>query len=194
MHKHQQSESSNNIQHLAVSVPKVAYQCSEEYWGKHTTLSNTIRDANRVCSLRVIIITSARTLKIICEAGKMVERDAALYTISSCEKDILELCGDCVVLLDAFEDMDIITAAEKDDAYENEDFTCVIAKLKEKINADPGFFMKFCLHIKQIKGLSSIASTLLGEFFSNNHIKFIIHTTVTHADENAVWLGSSCVY
>ena len=98
-----------------------------------------------------------------------VERDAALYAIWSHEKEILELCGECGEAMDAFEEINIITMAEKDDAYEKDDFTCVITKLKEKINADPGFFVQFCLHIKQIEELSSIASTLLGEFVSNNH-------------------------
>ena len=98
----------------------------------------------------------------------MMERDAALYAISSCEKEILELCEECEEAMYAFEDLNIITTAEMDDANERDDFTCVIVKLKENINADPGFFVKFCLHIKQIEELSSIASTLLGEFVSNN--------------------------
>lgn len=98
-----------------------------------------------------------------------VERDAALYAIWSHEKDILDMCGDCEEAMDAFEEINIITTAEKDDAYEKDDFTCVITKLKEKINADPGFFVQFCLRIKEIEGLSSIANTLLSEFVSNNH-------------------------
>ena len=93
-----------------------------------------------------------------------VEREAALYALSSYEEEILGLCGDCLEALDAFEELNVITTDEKDVAYEEEDFTCVIANLTEKINQDPGFFVKFCLHIKKIEGLSSIADILLGEF------------------------------
>lgn len=93
-----------------------------------------------------------------------VERVAALYALSSYEGEILELCGDCVEAMDAFEELNIITTEQKDAAYEDGDFTCVITKLREKINADPGFFVDICRHIKQIEELSSIADTLLGEF------------------------------
>jgi hypothetical protein len=93
-----------------------------------------------------------------------VERDAALYAISSYEGEILRLCGDCEEAMDAFEELGIITTGEKDVAYEKDNFTCVITKLREKINIDPGFFMQFCLHVKQIKELSGIANTLIGEF------------------------------
>ncbi len=93
-----------------------------------------------------------------------VDREAALYALSSYQEEILRLCGDCVETLDAFEELSIITTKEKDDAYETERFTDAIAKLTEKIKADSGFFVEFCRHIKQIDELRGIADTLLGEF------------------------------
>lgn len=110
-----------------------------------------------------------------------VERDAALYAILSYEKEILYLCGDCEEAMDAFEDLNMITTDEKDVANETEDFTCVIAKLKEKISTDPGFFMEFCLHIKQIEGLNGIANTLLGVFptIINDHGRLFIIIILT---------------
>lgn len=93
-----------------------------------------------------------------------VDREAALYALSSYKEEILGLCRDCVEALDAFEELNVITTDEKDVAYEREDFTCVITKLTEKIKQDPGFFVEFCLHIKKIEELSSIADILLGEF------------------------------
>ena len=112
-----------------------------------------------------IIITHAAIREI--ETEKMddrVEREAALSALSSYEGEILRLCGECVEAMDAFEELNIITTDEKDAAYEDGGFTFAIAKLKEKITADPGFFVEFCRHIKKIEELSSIAATLLGEF------------------------------
>ena len=94
------------------------------------------------------------------------ERQAALAAISSHKDEILRFCQEDVDLLDALEELTVITQEEKDKANESDKYGLVIPKLEEKINLDPSFFIKFCHHISQNnqkKDLLNLAKSLVGE-------------------------------
>ena len=92
-----------------------------------------------------------------------VEKQAALNAISRHEDKILRCCEDAVDLLDALEELMVISQEEKDYANENEKYGLVVRRLKETIENDPSFFNRFCHHITQKKDLSSIAASLVGK-------------------------------
>ena len=91
------------------------------------------------------------------------ERQAALAAISSHKDEILSSCQEDVDLLDALEELTVITQNEKDKANESDEYGLVIPRLEEKIDLDPGFFNKFCHHISQKKELLNLAKSLVGE-------------------------------
>lgn len=94
-----------------------------------------------------------------------MEREAAQYSISVHREDILELCDDSVELLDAFEQLNIITTEEKDDANANEDYDAVLGRLSERMDSDPEFFVDFCRYLKSLEESSAkiLADSLLRE-------------------------------
>ena len=92
-----------------------------------------------------------------------LEREAALYALSVLNEEVLTSCQEDVEMLDALEELGIITGEEKDDANENEEYGGVIEKLRGKIDADPCFFVEFCRHIQPLEELQSLAKRLLGE-------------------------------
>ena len=95
-----------------------------------------------------------------------LEREAALHSLSIHNEELLQSCKDNADMLDAFEELEIITEEEKDDVNDsdNEDYGSVIDKLRAKIEADPNFFVRFCQHTKKVEDLESLAESLLGEF------------------------------
>lgn len=96
-----------------------------------------------------------------------LEREAALYSLSSLNREVLKSFEDGVEMLDALEEVKVITGEEKDDANEKEEYHVVLEKLKEKIDADPNFFVVFCRHIQQQEELRSLSKRLLGESTGN---------------------------
>ena len=95
-----------------------------------------------------------------------LEREAALSTLSSLDEEIHRLCVESVEMLDAFQELNIISQDEKDDANENEDYGDVLKKLREKVVADPSFIVMFCSHIKQVEELSDLAKRLSGKLMN----------------------------
>ena len=93
-----------------------------------------------------------------------LEREAALRSLSVHGEELLRSCEMNVDMLDSFEEMEIITEDEKDDANDSGDYGRVIDKLRTKIDADPSFFESFCRHIKKVDELKSLADKLLGKF------------------------------
>lgn len=93
-----------------------------------------------------------------------LEREAALCSLSIHSEELLRSCKENVDMLDTLEELEIITENEKDDANDSEDYSSVVDKLVTKIEGDPGFFENFCLHIKKVEELESLADSLLGEF------------------------------
>lgn len=93
------------------------------------------------------------------------EREAALHSLSQHEKEILELCEDTVEVLDALEELEIITREEKDDANDSEDYSTVLSKLNERMSSNPSFFVDFCCHLQRLgeSNVTSLAESLLGE-------------------------------
>ena len=92
------------------------------------------------------------------------EKEAALHSLSIHSEELVSSCRENVDVLDAFEDLEIITEDEKDDANESEDYSIVMDKLRAKVEGDPSFFESFCQHIKKVDELESLADSLLGEF------------------------------
>lgn len=95
-----------------------------------------------------------------------LEREAALSALSSLDEEILRLCEESVEMLDAFQELKIISQDEKDDANENEDYDHALKKLREKVVADPNFIVVFCNHIKHVKELSDFAKRLNGKLMN----------------------------
>lgn len=93
-----------------------------------------------------------------------LEREAALQSLSVHSEELLRSCKENVDMLDALEELEIITEDEKDDANDSEDYSSVMDKLRVKIEGDPSFYDSFCLHIKKVEELESLADSLLGEF------------------------------
>ena len=93
-----------------------------------------------------------------------LEREAALQSLSIHSEELLRSCIENADMLDAFEELEIITEDEKDDANDSEDYSSVMDKLRAKVEGDPNFFERFCLHIRKVEELESIADSLLGEF------------------------------
>ena len=91
-----------------------------------------------------------------------LEREAALQSLSIHSEELLRSCKENVDMLDAFEDLEIITEDEKDDANDNGDYSSVMDKLRAKVEGDPSFFERFCLQIKKLDELESLADNLLG--------------------------------
>ena len=100
-----------------------------------------------------------------------LEREAALKSLSIHNEELLQSCKDNADMLDAFEELEIITEEEKDDVNamdDSEGYGSVIDKLRTKISeGDPSFFVKFCQHIKKVDELESLAESLLGGFSSH---------------------------
>lgn len=90
------------------------------------------------------------------------ERLAALNTLSSFEKEITSSCNESFDMLEAFENLEIITEEEKDDANDEQDYSGVMDKLRTKVDSDPNFFVEFCRHIQRSDELSELAGKLLG--------------------------------
>lgn len=93
-----------------------------------------------------------------------LEREAALQSLSIHSEELVRSCKENVDMLEAFEELEIITEDEKDDANDSEDYSSVMDKLRAKIEGDPSFFESFCQHIKKVDELESLADKLLGEF------------------------------
>lgn len=96
------------------------------------------------------------------------ERVAAQYSLSTHNEAILEVCEDNVELLDALEELEIITTDEKDDAFENDDYNTVLGRLSERIDSNPGYFVDFCSHLQSLgespqSSVKTLAGSLLGE-------------------------------
>ena len=93
------------------------------------------------------------------------EREAALYSLSKYNEEILRLCEDSVEVLDAFEVLEIISTEEKDDANANDDYSTVLGKLSERMDNNPSFFVDFCCHLQGLgeSSIKSLAESLLGE-------------------------------
>ena len=94
-----------------------------------------------------------------------LEKQAALAAISGHKGEILRCCDDAVDLLDALEELEVMSQEEKDNANEHEDYELVVPRLTQKIEIDPSFFNRFChhIHVTQNKELSSLAEGLVGE-------------------------------
>ena len=102
-----------------------------------------------------------------------LEREAALRSLSIHSEELVSSCRENVDVLDAFEDLGIITEDEKDDANESEDYSIVMDNLRAKVEGDPSFFESFCQHIKNVDELESLADNLLGEF--THFLNEVIH-------------------
>ena len=94
------------------------------------------------------------------------ERQAALESLCRYNDEIIGSCKSSADMLDAFEQLGVITEEEKDDANDTEDYSGAISKLKEKIDEDPNFFVVFCRHIQSEDDLSGLARNLLGRYSS----------------------------
>ena len=92
-----------------------------------------------------------------------LEREAALRSLDSLSDRILRACQDEDEMVDALEDLEVVTRGEKNDANEAGDYTGVIEKFRQRVDSDPGFFTKFCAHIQTIEALSDIAVDLTSE-------------------------------
>ena len=90
------------------------------------------------------------------------ERQAALDSLCRYNDEIIGLCKSSVDMLDALEQLGVITEEEKDDANDTEDYSGAISKLMEKIEKDPNFFVDFCRRIQCEDDLSNLARNLLG--------------------------------
>ena len=91
------------------------------------------------------------------------ERQAALSAITRHSEEILRCCEETVEVLDALEELNVLSLEEKDYANEENDYSEVVPRLKKNIEIDPGFFNKFCRCITQKKELSDLAKGLVGE-------------------------------
>lgn len=96
-----------------------------------------------------------------------LERQAALAAISEHNDEILRCCEESADMLDALEELKVISQKEKDDANESEDYDLVVPRLREKIKIDPSFFNRFCHHITRKKELSNLAESLVGELIQH---------------------------
>ncbi len=92
-----------------------------------------------------------------------LEKQAALAAISRHNDEILRCCEESADILDALEELKVLTQKEKDDANERENYDLVVPRLRENIKIDPSFFNRFCHHITQRKELSNLAEVLVGE-------------------------------
>ena len=123
-----------------------------------------------------VVLTYARVhQRYIGEMDDRLEREAALGALSSLNEEILKLCEEGVEMLDAFQELDVISQGEKDDANENDDYGDALEKLKKRIDKDPNFIVVFCSHIKQVKELSDFATRLSSKLsYIINHNKVCI--------------------
>ena len=101
-----------------------------------------------------------------------LEREAALSALSSFYEEILRLCEEGVEILDAFQELNIISQDEKDDANENEEYDDALEKLKERVYKDPNFIVVFCSHIKKVKELTDLAKRLSGKLMSAGSVRW----------------------
>ena len=92
-----------------------------------------------------------------------LEREAALQSLSIHSEELVRSCKENVDMLEAFEELEIITEDEKDDANDSEDYSSVMDKLRAKVKDDPSFFESFCQQIKKVDELENLADRLLGE-------------------------------
>ena len=101
-----------------------------------------------------------------------MEREAALHSLSIHEEELLELCKDTVEVLDAFQELEIITQEEKDDANDSEDYSTVLAKLSERMNDNPSSFVNFCYRLRDLgeSNVTSTADSLLGEPYTRARV------------------------
>ena len=100
-----------------------------------------------------------------------LEREAALQSLSIHSEELIRSCKENVDMLEAFEELEIITEDEKDDANDSEDYSSVMDKLRAKVEGDPSFFESFCQHIKKVDELENLADKLLGEFWCHFQVK-----------------------
>lgn len=91
------------------------------------------------------------------------ERDAALLSLNSLSDRLLQACQDEDEMVDALEELEVVTRGEKNDANEAGDYTGVIEKFRRKVDRDPEFFTKFCAHIQNVEALSDILVELTSE-------------------------------
>ena len=91
-----------------------------------------------------------------------LERQAALESLCRYNDEIIGLCKSSVDMLDAFEQLGVITEEEKDDANDTEDYSGAIAKLRDKIQKDPNFFVAFFSHIQGVSDLRSLGIEIQG--------------------------------
>lgn len=113
-------------------------------------------------------MTRARTYLEIRKMDDRLEKEAALQSLSIHSEELVLSCKENVDMLDAFEELDIITEDEKDNANDSEDYSSVMDKLRAKVEGDPSFFGSFCQHIKKVEDLGSLAESLLGELHTLN--------------------------
>lgn len=98
-----------------------------------------------------------------------LDREAALHSLSMHREEIAGICENTVEVLDAFEQLEIITRDEKDHANESEDYSTVLRKLSERMNSNPSFFVEFCSHLQDLgasegePSITSLAKNLVGE-------------------------------
>lgn len=105
------------------------------------------------------------------------ERKAALESLSCHKNEIFTLCKETVDMLDAFEELKIISEEEKEDANDREDYSDVVKKLQSKIENDPNFFEHFCSHIQNMGDLKQLAEHLLGEFKGHKDSWSLVYTS-----------------
>lgn len=94
------------------------------------------------------------------------ERKGALNSLSFHMSKILDLCKNNADMLEALEELEIISEEEMEDANDREDYGTVLEKLRSKIDKDPNFIVEFCRRLQSLDDdeLAGLGKNILGEF------------------------------